>query len=230
MMAANHFSNNSGNRSINHQFGRNNPNSKRNLALMGVYQTNMQQQQLTQQQQAQAQAQAQARAPQFTQLMNAINCAYSNGCFGQYQYSSQIYSILMTILNRLPSDAVYMLQDVAYSLYRSDYQFLFSNAGALWANVPPAQQNAIINGINCGSQYQCITPNIYNMLQNLLSILNSYSGGTQTLSGVLLSDYSACVEHSPNQSVCNYFLEANNAAINNSNYQYLLNQYFSEYN
>jgi hypothetical protein len=221
---ANHFSNNShsGNRSINHQFGRNNPNSKRNLALMGVYQTNMQQQP------QQQQAQAQARTPQFTQLMNAINCAYSNGCFGQY--SGQIYASLMTILNRLPSDAVYVLQDALYSLYRSDYQFLFSNAGALWANVPPNQKTAIINGINCGLQYQCIPQNIYNMLQNLLNILNSYSGGQQTLSGVLLSDYNTCVANSPNQSVCNYFLEANNAAINNSNYQYLLNQYLSEYN
>uniref|UniRef100_A0A6C0I1R3 Uncharacterized protein n=1 Tax=viral metagenome TaxID=1070528 RepID=A0A6C0I1R3_9ZZZZ len=212
-----------------HQFGRNNPNIKRNLALMGVYQKNMQPQATTTAPiystttppmttktapsstitTTTAPSSTITRAPQYSQLVNAINCAYKNGCFGQY--SNQIYNTLMAILNRLPSDAVFALQNALYSIYRSNYQFLFNNVGALWANVPTNQKNAIIYGINCGYNNGCISQNVYNMLQKLLNILNSYSGPPQTVSSILNSDYNACMANSPNSGVCNYFIEANNA-------------------
>jgi hypothetical protein len=204
MMAANNFSNRSG----NHQFGRNNPNSKRNLALMKTYQKNMQPQATTTAPSTITTTTTTTRAPQYSQLVNAINCAYKNGCFGQY--SNQIYNTLMAILNRLPSDAVFALQNALYSIYRSNYQFLFANVGALWVNVPTNQKNAIIYGINCGYTSGCISQNVYNMLQKLLNILNSYSGPPQTLSSILNSDYNTCMATSPNSGVCNYFIEANN--------------------
>jgi hypothetical protein len=216
---ANHFSNNG-----SHQFGQTNPNFQRNLALMGVYQRNQQLSQQTSQQSSTS------RPAQFNQIVNAINCAYSNGCFGQNQYSTQAYNIIMNILYMLPPNSIDMIQSTVqnnlYLLQNNNYQFTFSNAGALWANLPPAQQNAIIAGINCGLTYQCISQNTYNMLQKLLNILNSYSGASQTLLGNLTNNYyyNACVENAPNSSVCNYFLEADSVLANN-NYQYL-----SEYN
>jgi hypothetical protein len=219
---ANHFSNNGSHRSGSHQFGQTNPNFQRNLALMGVYQRN--QQQLSQQTSQQTSQQSSTSIPaQFNQIVNAINCAYSNGCFGQNQYSTQAYNMIMNILYMLPPNSISMIQS---AVQNSNYQFTFSNAGALWANLTPAQQNAIIAGINCGSTYQCISQNTYNMLQKLLNILNSYSGAPQTLLGNLTNNYyyNTCMENAPNSSVCNYFLEADSVLANN-NYQYL-----SEYN
>lgn len=234
-----------GNRTENHQFGKNNPNSKRNLALMGAHQKKMQQlpqqqpqqqqppQQPPQQQPQQPPVTSPTRAPQFVQLTNAINCAYKNGCFGQY--SNQIYNMLIIILNRLPSYALFTLQDAAYSLYNkyansNNYYGLFSNVGALWANLPSNKKNAIANGINCGLNNQCISQNAYNMLQKLLSILNSYSGPPQTASSMLTNDYSKCMANSSNSSVCNYFTEANNALLLGnqyiSGYQYNLDDYY----
>ena len=51
----------------------------------------------------------------------------------------------------------------------------------------------------------------FSIFQKLLNMLNSYSGPPQTLSGILNSDYNACMATSPNSGVCNYFIEANNA-------------------
>lgn len=215
---ANHFSSHS---SGNHQFGQTNPNFQRNVALMGIYQRNQQQS---------SQQSINTLSPQVIQLGNAINCAYSNGCFGQNQYSTQAYNMIMNILKTLPPNSIAMIQSAVqnnlYLLQNNNYQFTFSNAGALWANIPPAQQTAIIAGINCGLKYKCISQNVYNMLQKLLNILNSYSGSPQTLSGNLSNNYyyNTCMANAPNSSVCNYFLEADSILANN-NYQYL-----SEYN
>ena len=181
--------------------------------------------------------QAPARPPQFVQLTNAINCAYKNGCFGQY--SNQIYNMLIIILNRLPSYALFTLKDAAYSLYNnsSKYYKLFNNVGALWDNLPSNQKNAITNGINCAyypnpsnpKQVQCISQEAYNMLQKLLSILNSYSRSPQTVSSMPATDYDKCMANSTNSSVCNYFTETNNALLLGNQYisgnQYNLDYY-----
>jgi hypothetical protein len=208
MMATNNFSNGSGNRSINHQFGSNNPNIKRNIALMGAYQKNMQAQQSAAYPPV-AYIPQNELPPQVQQIQEAIQTAYINGCFDKY--SQQIYNILMVIVQYIPPNPLLYLQN-AYNnpnMSLSGIMPRTTPTGALWASLSFNIQNEIIQALNYAYNRGCIPQNIYINLQNLLSALNNYNGPIQTPSTVITSDlttdYNNCLANARNPSVCMNF-------------------------
>lgn len=213
-------------------FGRNNPNSKRNLAFLGIHSRN-----------SQPPATTPATMPytppptpvgyelpplppqQFNDVINAISCAYNNGCFGSVNPNA--YYIFMEILQKIAMQYSHgwgMNIDNARSTMLYSGMNVFMNRqsiGALWANVPPNQKNMIIQGIQCGYyQYGCISQTAFMYLQGVLSQLNSYSGPHQTYASVLDNGYSVCMANAqPNQqSYCNILNEISTGISNELNY------------
>jgi hypothetical protein len=211
-----------GHRSGNHQFGNNNPNFKRNLALMKMYQ----QQMPPSSQQMPPSPQQMPPLPQQikNQFLQAITNAYQKGCFGQY--SVQIYNILISIINKISPNILYALPNTLTSLQQSlgayiskpTGAYISTPVGALWANVPPNIQSEIITKLQNGCANGCIPQRICTKLINLLYGISGYSGPPQTYSSILNADYNTCMANSPNSSACNYFLEANNAISDGYNY------------
>jgi hypothetical protein len=213
MAVANHFNNRSRSHHTgshqfgSYQFGRNNPNMKRNLALMELYKNNQQTAMTMPPPPPPPPPPPIIQPSELYQIQAAIQNAYANGCFGQY--SQQIYNILMKITQYMPPDPISQLQSAYNNPNMSLSGIRIPPTGALWASLSSSMQNNIIAAVNNAYSVGCIPQNIYTKLQKLLYSLNTYSGPSQTTSAVITSDlttdYNTCMANAQNPSVCMNF-------------------------